>query len=154
MVLDAVNAELEGVPEAQVEVIRVQALQKYISPHAFGGRNAEKGTWDGRPPAGFSLSMNLGLSLGMIGQAFGSLIFSRLCDKIGCKIPIQICTLAGIGGYFIMYAGGIWVKSYWLFVIGYVWNNFFGCTMPCATVYFNQVWTVAPTPLVLLSLAH
>ena len=51
MVLDAVNAELEGVPEAQVEVIRVQALQKYISPHAFGGRNAEKGTWDGRPPA-------------------------------------------------------------------------------------------------------
>lgn len=135
--------DLSGSTAAEAEAIRQAALQKFISPHAFGGPNAEKGTWDGRPPFGFSLSMNFGLSMGQIGAAFGALVFGRMSDKFGCKLPIQICTLSGIGGYLIMYAAGIWVKSYWLFIIGLVWNNFFGNTMTVAIIYFNQVRSLA-----------
>jgi len=110
---------------------------KYISPHAFKG---EKGAWSGSPPVKFSLSMNLVVSSGFLCSALGSLFFGYLCDKIGCKLPLQICLGMGIGGYVIIYASAIWVKSYYLFMIGNAWNNFFGVCMQLATTYFSQLF--------------
>lgn len=66
------------------------------------------------------------MSLGFFGSALGSMFFGWLCDKIGCKLPMQICLGMGILGYVIIYASAIWVKSYYLFMLGNVWNNFFG----------------------------
>ena len=43
------------------------------------------------------------------------------------------------------YAGGIWFKSYYLFGIGLLWNNFFGNTVGVASVYFGQIFYDRPT---------
>jgi MFS family permease len=114
-----------------------QIMKEKISPHAFKG---EKGAWDGAPPFKFSLSMNFIMSVAMAAQAAGSLIFGRMCDVIGCKIPMQICLFMGIFGYVIIYAAGIWVHSYYLFGLGIVWNNFFGNTATVAQVYVGQLF--------------
>ncbi|CAE7584861.1 unnamed protein product [Symbiodinium natans] len=118
------------------EVYEAQT-QQYISPHAFKG---EPGSWSGAPPVPYSLSMNLVMSLGFLGSALGSLFFGWLCDKMGCKIPMQICLGMGILGYVIIYASAIWVKSYYLFMLGNVWNNFFGNCMQIASTYFGQLF--------------
>ena len=34
----------------------------------------------------------------------------------------------------------IWVKSYYLFMLGNVWNNFFGNCMQIASTYFGQLF--------------
>ncbi|CAE7460787.1 unnamed protein product [Symbiodinium sp. CCMP2592] len=114
-----------------------EQTQLYISPHAFKG---ERGAWSGAPPVPFSLSMNLVMSLGFLGSAAGSMFFGWLCDRIGCKIPMQICLGMGILGYLIIYASAIWVKSYYLFMLGNVWNNFFGNCMQIASTYFGQLF--------------
>ncbi|OLP94388.1 hypothetical protein AK812_SmicGene23585 [Symbiodinium microadriaticum] len=80
------------------------------------------------------------MSLGFLGSAAGSMFFGWLCDKIGCKIPMQICLGMGILGYVIIYASAIWVKSYYLFMLGNVWNNFFGNCMQIASTYFGQLF--------------
>lgn len=38
------------------------------------------------------------------------------------------------------YAAGVWVRSYYLFGIGLLWNNFFGNTVGVASVYFGQLF--------------
>ncbi|CAE7460779.1 unnamed protein product [Symbiodinium sp. CCMP2592] len=53
---------------------------------------------------------------------------------------MQICLGMGILGYVIIYASAIWVKSYYLFMIGNVWNNFFGNCMQIASTYFGQLF--------------
>ena len=58
-------------------------VAELISPYAFKG---PKGAWNGSPPVGYSLSMNLIGSFGQIGSAGGSLLFGRLADKIGAKM--------------------------------------------------------------------
>eukprot|EP00927_Polykrikos_kofoidii_P071177 TRINITY_DN67485_c0_g1_i1.p1 TRINITY_DN67485_c0_g1~~TRINITY_DN67485_c0_g1_i1.p1 ORF type:complete len:670 (-),score=115.42 TRINITY_DN67485_c0_g1_i1:232-2241(-) len=110
---------------------KLAMTQQYVSPHAFK---------DPKPPFKFSLSMNMVMSAGAVGSALGSFTFGRLVDKIGCKIPMQICLFAGIGGYIIVYAAAIWVKSYWLFMFGNVWNSFFGVSMDIAMTYFGQLF--------------
>ena len=122
-----------GLPE---EVYQEQ-LEKFISPHAFKG---EPGAWSGSPPVKYSLSMNLVMSVGFLGSAAGSLFLGMLCDKIGCKFPMQLCLLMGVIGYLIIYASAIWVKSYYLFLLGNLWNNFFGNCMQIATTYFGQLF--------------
>lgn len=119
-------------------------IQQKISPYAFKG---EKGAWQGRPPVGFSLSMNLVMSGGLFGSAFGSLFFGRMCDTIGAKLPMQLCLFMGIFGYLLIYAAGVWVGSYYLFVLGMLWNNFFGNTVQVATVYFGQLFEGAERDL-------
>lgn len=130
------EAQFLGFPSR--EVFRNASIERSISPHAFRG---ERGAWAGSPPFGFSFSMNFILSAGQLGSAFGSLLFNRLCDVIGAKIPMQICLLSGIVGYLIIYAAGVWVHSYYLFAIGMFWNNFFGNTVGVASTYFGQLFT-------------
>jgi len=84
--------------------------------------------------------MNFVLFWGQLGQATGSLFFGRMCDRVGCKLPMQICVFMGIFGYLLMYAAGIWAESYWLFSIGILVNGFFGNTMPVASTYFGQLF--------------
>ena len=122
-----------GLPEEEYQ----EQLAKFISPHAFKG---ERGAWSGSPPVKYSLSMNLVMSVGFLGSAAGSLFLGMLCDKIGCKFPMQLCLVMGIIGYVIIYASAIWVKSYYLFLLGNLWNNFFGNCMQIATTYFGQLF--------------
>jgi len=114
---------------------REDLLKEIIHPDAFK---------DPKPPFKFSLAMNVVLSLGQLGSALGSLLFGGLCDRIGCKIPMQICIFNGIIGYFIIYAGGRWYNSYYLFAFGLFWNNFFGNTMGCAAVYMKKLFDPGP----------
>jgi len=119
-------------------------VAELISPYAFKG---PKGAWNGSPPVGYSLSMNLIGSFGQIGSAGGTLLLGRLADKIGAKNPIQICLFMGIFGYIMIYAAGMWVGSYYLFAFGMLWNNFFGNTAGVAMVYFGQVFEGAERDL-------
>jgi len=116
------------------QMVRLAAVQNAVIPYAFGGPVGGE-----PPPFPFALSMNVVLSLGQIGSAGGSLFFGWLCDKIGCKLPMQICIFMGIVGYIFMLAGGLWSQNYFLYSVGIVWNNFFGNTMGVANVYFNQL---------------
>ena len=44
------------------------------------------------------------------------------------KIPMQICLGMGILGYVIIYASAIWVKSYYLFMLGtWAFETLGGC---------------------------
>ena len=139
--LASVCAYADGGPAEQIvnnphltPAAKIDMLDKYVSPHAFK---------DPKPPTKFSMSMNLVMSLGFVGSAAGSSVFGRLADRVGCKIPIQICLFCGCGGYIIIYASAIWAKSYWLFMLGNVWNNFFGCSMDIGMVYFGQMFSGA-----------
>merc|ERR1719210_1874547 len=114
---------------------REALIEELILPDAFK---------DPKPPVKFSLAMNLVLSIGQFGSALGSLTLNRLCDRIGCKIPMQICVLNGIIGYLIIYASGKWYNSYYLFIFGLFWNNFFGNTVGCAAVYMRKVFDEGP----------
>jgi MFS family permease len=124
MLVSEEEAQYMGFPDQAT--FRAATMEESISPHAFKG---EKGAWAGAPPVKFSLSMNLVLSAGQFGSAGGSMLFGRLCDKIGAKIPMLVCLIMGIIGYIIIYAAGIWVHSYYLFAIGMFWNNFLA-TLP------------------------
>lgn len=110
-------------------------VQEYISPDAFK---------DPKPPVKFSLSMNLIMSVGMLGSAGGSLLFGKMSDKIGCKWPMLICVSMGLVGYIIIYASGKWVNNYYLFAFGLCWNNFFGNTMGIAVVYMRHLFEPGP----------
>ena len=44
----------------------------------------------------------------------------------------------------MIYAAGLWAKSYYLFAIGLLWNNFFGNTAGVAAVYFGQLFKDKP----------
>mmetsp|Transcript_90868 Transcript_90868/g.266048 ORF Transcript_90868/g.266048 Transcript_90868/m.266048 type:complete len:678 (-) Transcript_90868:316-2349(-) len=129
---------------AEQEAARQAVIEENISPHAFQG---ERGAWSGAPPVRFSLAMNLVGSFGQLGSAAGSLVLGRLCDIIGCKIPMQLCLFMGIVGYLMIYAAGIWARSYYLFALGIFWNNFFGNTMGVAQVYFGQLFEGAERDL-------
>ncbi|CAJ1377894.1 unnamed protein product [Effrenium voratum] len=130
---DLLEKQRENLPE---EVYQEQ-IQQLISPHAFKG---ERGAWSGSPPVKYALSMNLVMSVGYFGSALGSMFLGLLCDKIGCKFPMQLCLFMGIIGYVIIYASAIWVKSYYLFLLGNAWNNFFGNCMQIATTYVGQLF--------------
>ena len=43
-------------------------------------------------------------------------------------------------GYACIYAGGVWVGSYWLFVLGMFTNGFFGASATIATAYFGKIF--------------
>lgn len=139
--LASVCAWAEGGPADNIMTSTLSAdeksaiLEQYISPHAFN---------DPKPSLKFSMAMNLVMSLGFVGSAAGSFFFGRLVDKVGAKTPIMICLFMGIGGYIIIYAAAIWVKSYWWFLFGNVWNNFFGCSMDIALAYFGQLFADDP----------
>ena len=128
---------LEKQRENLPEEVYQEQIQQLISPHAFKG---ERGAWSGSPPVKYALSMNLVMSVGYFGSALGSMFLGLLCDKIGCKFPMQLCLFMGIIGYVIIYASAIWVKSYYLFLLGNAWNNFFGNCMQIATTYVGQLF--------------
>jgi len=115
--------------------VKAATLEEIIHPDAFK---------DPKPPFKFSLSMNAVMSFGMVGSAMGSLLMGYLCDKIGCKFPMQICVFNGIVGYLLIYAGGKWYNSYYLFAFGMFWNNFFGNTMGVAVVYMRTLFEEGP----------
>ena len=94
------------------QMVRLAAVQNAVIPYAFGGPVGGE-----PPPFPFALSMNVVLSLGQIGSAGGSLFFGWLCDKIGCKLPMQICIFMGIVGYIFMLAGGLWSQNYFLYSV-------------------------------------
>lgn len=135
MIVSEEEAQYMGFPDQAT--FRAATMKETISPHAFKG---EQGAWAGAPPVKFSLSMNLVLSAGQFGSAGGSMLFGRLCDTVGAKIPMMVCLIMGIIGYLIIYAAGIWVHSYYLFAIGMFWNNFFGNTAGVACTYFGQIF--------------
>jgi len=107
------------------------AIKETINPNAFQ---------DPSPPVKFSLAMNLVLSAGQFGSAFGSLFFGTLCDRIGAKLPMQICVFAGLFGYAIIWIAGKQLGSYYLFGFGIFWNMFFGNVMGCAMVYLRMLF--------------
>ena len=74
------------------------------------------------------------------GAGLGALFFGRLSDQIGSKACIQICLAGGLVGYACIYAGGVWVGSYWLFVLGMFTNGFFGASATIATAYFGKIF--------------
>lgn len=115
--------------------VREALVKELINPDAFK---------DPKPPFKFSLAMNAVMSFGQLGSALGSLVFGQLCDRIGCKIPMQICIFNGIAGYFMIYAGGKWVGNYWLFALGMFWNNFFGNTMGVGVVLMRRLYEEGP----------
>ena len=71
---------------------RNETIAKQINPYAFEG---PKGAWDGSPPFKFSMAMNFILAIAQMGSAAGSMLFGRMCDLVGAKIPMQICLLMG-----------------------------------------------------------
>lgn len=114
---------------------KLAMIEEIIQPDAFK---------DPKPPFKFSLAINVPLSIGMVGSALGSLVFGWMCDKVGCKLPMQICVFNGIIGYIIIYASGKWYNSYYLFSFGLFWNNFFGNTMGVASVYMRTLFEEGP----------
>jgi len=106
-------------------------IEETISPNAFK---------DPPPPEKFSLAMNLVLSAGRFGSVGGSLIFGVLYDRIGAKIPMQICVFAGLLGYVIIWVAGKVAGSYYLFGFGMFWNMLFGNVMGCAMVYLRMLF--------------
>jgi MFS family permease len=114
---------------------RVALRDEIIHPDAFK---------DPKPPFKFSFAMNVVMSFGQLGSAIGSFMFGMMCDKIGAKIPMQICLFNGIIGYLIIYASGKWYNSYYLFAFGLFWNNLFGNTMGVATIYLRNLFEEGP----------
>jgi len=134
---DAIRAATIGMNASDIDAMITQQTNELISPYAFQG---EKGAWNGSPPFGFSMSMNVIMSCGMVGSAFGSVFFGWLADNYGCKLPMQICVSMGLVGYIIIYASGRVFDSYYLFALGMCWNNFFGNTAGVANVYFGKLF--------------
>ena len=91
----SVQTQFGGNCTAACQATIIVAQREVISPYAFSG---EKGAWNGRPPVGFSLSMNLVMAIAQFGSALGSRVFGWMCDNVGCKAPMQICLGSGLIG--------------------------------------------------------
>merc|ERR1719502_221515 len=78
-------------------------------------------------------------------SAAGSLIAGNVVDRIGAKTPILICLFMGIGGYMLIYAAGIWLRSYWVFAIGLWVNSLFGVVTDIAGTYMGQLFADNPS---------
>eukprot|EP00966_Prymnesium_polylepis_P218975 5067266-Prymnesium_polylepis.1 len=91
-------------------------------------------------PFEFSLATNMIMFFASTGQGLGAYVWGKASDRIGSKLCIQICLSGGLGGYMIIYASGVWIGSYWLFILGMWLNGFFGASAVIATAYFGKLF--------------
>lgn len=123
---DEKTAAIEAVKESP-------ELKAIISPHAFKDLGM-----------GMSTAVELPMAIGQFFSAAGSFVAGNLVDRIGAKKPMIVCLVAGIGGYVLIYAAGIWLKSYWLFAIGLWVNSLFGVVTDIAQTYMGILFQDSP----------
>ena len=124
-------AEKEAAYEAFINSDQVKAI---LSPHAFKDLSMP-----------ISSSIEVPMAISQFFSAIGSFSAGPMVDRVGAKKPILVCLFMGLIGYMMIYAAGIWVKSYWLFAGGLWLNSLFGVVTDIAMTYMAQLFADSPS---------